>query len=315
MSTDGPPIGRGTADLFVVLAGVVASLAVFVPSLPQTVAGVLAVPLFVVLPGYVLVATLFPTAPGTPGASDPPRSPPWSVRLALAVLASAHIVAVVGAVLIVAGRLTLPAVVIVLAAGSCLGVITAWARRRRQSADERADSLGVLAWRDGLARTGLSGLQAAAVVLGALALLAAGTYAAAAPVADEPYSETALLGPDRERALGSNGTLDLEADESLTVHLRIENHEGRTIRYGVVGRLQQVDSNGTVRSSESLQRDRFGVADGARIDVPQSIEASPTADRLRLQYLIYTGPIPADPDPDNAAFSLRQWISVTGGAS
>lgn len=323
MNTSHTDNARGIDDLTVLIVFTLgAAAALLIPGVPWPVEWVFGLPLLLWAPGYALVTALFPIAPvssrGATGAvesrdamatDDPPA---WSARVAMALVLSAATVVLVGISLSVVGVLELISVVVALVAITHVATWIAWRRRRDVAANRRADILPVIAAHTRPGTLGLSTNQAAALGI-AILLLGAGTAAAGIlPSSSETYSEAALVSPDDGMALGTNGTLQLTAGKQHTVTLRLENHERGTVTYGVVGLLQDVTVNGTVVETRELERGQVTVADGETQLSDRTFRPFPTDHRTRLQYLIYTGPVPENPSPETAVLSLRIWVDFEG---
>lgn len=301
------------ADLGLVVALLVAATAALLgPAVPRPIAWPFGILLLVALPGYALVAALFPVAPGRSPGDD--RDPPgWVVRAALSVGLSAVVVAVVAVPLTALGSLTLVSAVLGIDAVALLGVVVAATRRRGLSADRRADAIGASPGAAvGVATTRL---QVVVTLVAAFALVGALAFAGAAPASSDAYSEAYLLGPDGT-VPDANETMTLNASGGNTVGVGLANHEGVATEYGVVVQLQQVGPDGTVRDQERL--DAFDVRLGANETrvASRTLDPAITGDRLRLRTLVYEGGLPSgSADADEADLSLRVWVDVAGGGS
>ncbi|WP_324760565.1 DUF1616 domain-containing protein [Haloarcula sp. GH36] len=302
--------GRVT-DLSVVgLFVVVAVLVLTVLDAPRAAVWAVAIPLVLVAPGYTIVAALFPAGPSAGrSAGSPSRSPGWAARVGMVLVTSVLVVAVIGVLLSLGGVLRQVLVVRALAASVVVGLVIAWYRRRQIAPDQRSDPfLGVRSLPD---RTGLSGFQTAALAVGMVALVAAVAVTGASPEPTESFSEASLLaGGETDELLGSNGTVTFVAGEPNAVHLRIQNHEGTETTYHIVGTLQRVGPNGTVLDSQRVDSGQRTVSAGTSAVLRRQVSPPTTGDRVRLQYLVYTGSVPNDPTVENASLTLRHWIEV-----
>jgi uncharacterized membrane protein len=289
---------------------VVAVLALLVPGIPRIVEWAVAIPLVLIAPGYAVVAALFPASPsaGQPMSSQG-NSPGWAARVSVLLVTSVLVVAIVGVLLSLVGALTLVAVVLVLAASTLGGVVIAWYRRRDVPTDQRADPLvGIGSMPE---QSGLSGIQTFALVAGTVALVGAVAITGASPAGDASFSEASLLaGEDTDELLGSNGNVTFVAGESNAVYLRVQNHEGAETTYHIVGTLQRIGPDGGVLESQRVDAGQQTISAGTSDVFYRQITPSMTGDALRLQYLIYTDSIPADPGVENADLTLRHWLEV-----
>ncbi|MFB6202357.1 MAG: DUF1616 domain-containing protein [Halorhabdus sp.] len=306
-------VTRGIADLVAILAIAVAGTAVLLgPSLPRAVVWLVAWPFLSIAPGYVVVATVFPRRPSAMRRSDR-SSPGWAVRLAMSLLASVLVVGVVGVLLSLQSALSLRSATLAISGVTLLGTLAAVIRRRTVAAEVRADPLGVPSPQVLSARLGFSTSQTFAIAVATFALVGAVAFAAGTPAPSQSYSEAALLDGDDGTILGDAGTITLDRN-GTTIGLRLENHEGESRTYGIVGQIQSVGSNGT-RETWVVDRTSTTIADGSQVTLQRRIDPPDATGRLRLQYLVYTDSVPENPGPETADLSLRQWITVTDGRS
>lgn len=286
-----------------------AAIALLLPGVPWVVEWAFGLPLLLCIPGYAIVSALFPTVPEPSNAPSHSSDPPgWVARAAIALVLSVITVMIIGTGLSVAGFLTLAPVVLALVVVTYGAIWIAWIRRRRIAPEHRANPLPLVVSHTTPSKLGLTTNQA--LTLGvAVLLLGAGTVAAGVlPPTSATYSEAALLSSENGTVLAANGTATLDFGEQNSVTLRLENHEERTVTYGVVGVLQDVTSNGTVVRARELDRGQITVENGETVYSERTFTPSRTEHRTRLQYLVYTGSIPENPTPQNAALSLRVWV-------
>jgi uncharacterized membrane protein len=303
-------------DLGLLVAFVLGVTAVLlVPGVPWQLEWAFGIPLVLVVPGYAVVAALFPADPSVAreetGQPDPPG---LAARVAMTLTISAVIVAAVGVLLSRVELFRLESVVLGLGGVSIVGALVAGVRRRGLPVPERADPLAVASSQSIPDLLGISGLQTITLLVATLALVGAVGVLGANPATQSSFSEVSVLADgDTDEFLGSDEPVTLVGGQENTMYLRISNHEGESIDYGVVGRLQQVGPNGTVSDSQRIGAESITVEDGETVDLEQRIDPSMTGDTLRLQYLIYTGPIADDPRPGNADLSVRHWVEAVDG--
>lgn len=313
---------RLDADLWIVVGLVVgAVVALLLSGVPWPIEWAFGIPLLLVVPGYAVVSALFAATPES-ALDDPDPTPGWPARIALSLLGSAVIVAVIGTALATQGLLQLAPIVLALGAVSIIGVGVAAVRRLRLPDGRSADPVSDVAagrstsewgphqkqesaggWRMSTASTALF-VVAVLVLAGALAF-AGGTAAS-----DDPYSEAYLsMSGSATEIRADDGTRTLVADEPNPVNLTIANHEGAETSYTVVFQIQSVDESGTVTDQQRL--DRFQTQLSAEETAVYNRTLSPTmrGERLRLRTLIYVGG-GTEGEPD---LSLRHWITVAGG--
>lgn len=324
------------ADLVAVVAlAVLATLAVFVPVVNESpIRVVLGLPLVLVLPGYAVVAALFPGAGDGP-TSDPADDSASAVdtspetqqgidgieRAALSVGLSIPVVALLGLALSLTPLgVTLLPMLFVLEAVTLGATAVAVRRRRRLPADERFAvpfRQWVAAGRGALFETESRTTLVLNLVLAASVLLAAGsvTYAVAAPNEGETFTEFYLLTENETGALVADDyPTQFTVGESQPVVVGVENHEQAPTEYTVVVELQRVEIDGDAATVvETSELDRFGVDLDAGETWRQERGLAPTmaGERLRVAYLLYRGAPPADPSRDSAYRDVQLWVNVS----
>lgn len=294
-------------DLTLVGAVLLAAVgALLVPGVPWPIEWAVAIPLVLFVPGYTVVVALFPASPA---AAD--RSPGWAARVAIALVTSVLVVAVIGTVLSLAGVLRLAPVVLAIVGTTAIGAVLAHRRRQAVAVADRSDIYATVTLDSVPARAGLSGLQTGALVVGVVVLVGTVAVTAAAPAQGASFSEASLLadGTD-DQLLGADDNVTLEANQPTTVQLRIQNHEGATTTYYIVGRLQRLGPNGSVRAAQTVTEGQ-GTVDAGKTEIfDQDVEPSMTGDRLRLQFLVYTESVPTTPSTQTADLTLHHWVTV-----
>nr|WP_267902941.1 DUF1616 domain-containing protein [Halomarina oriensis] len=280
---------------------------------------VLSLVFVVVLPGYVLVAVLFPR--GSPPAADPAADRPGDrvdglERVTLTLVGSLVVAALVGFALTYTPLgLTRGTFVTTMYGYLLVGVVAAAVRRRRVPRDDRF-SVAPGPW----VRTRVSGGSSADTALAVLVALAvvvalsASVYAVAMPIRGEAYTEFyAFTETDSGAPVAADYPRSFVEGESRSLWLGIGNQEGESTRYTVVVQLQQVDeSDGRPSVTASTELDRFAVTldDGRQWEREYDVTPPTTGDRLRLAFLLYEGDPPATPTLENADEEIHFWISV-----
>ncbi|MFC5367600.1 DUF1616 domain-containing protein [Salinirubrum litoreum] len=336
---------RWKTDLFLVVAAAVAALAGTLAPLPfAPLRAALVVPLVVLLPGYALVAALFPERRSPPDSDDMARSTTvtdrsanatgllFSVRIALSVAASVTLVAGVAFVVTVVGLpLDGPFVALGVFALTLLGTAVAFTRRALSDPGERAGlpSLSV-AWpsdpRTGGTMLGDSGADDtipfaanALVVVGLVVFASSLGLAAVTTQAGGPsFTEVAVV---TETADGEYVADDyprtLDGGTSTPVTVALENHEGQDHRYTVVATLARLDRtpNGTeVTDRAVLSRTTTTVAAGETGHVEPQVRPAVSGSQRRLSFLVYRGDAPADPTRDNAYRVVHLTLGTGSGS-
>jgi uncharacterized membrane protein len=289
---------------------VLAWSAVLLPVVSETPLRLVFAPLLVLfLPGYALLAALFPGVDGplsTNTASATNRLDGLD-RLLLAVATSIALTVLVGMVLsVTAWGFTTVATTLALGLLAVVCSLVAAVRRGRLSSTGRfsADGSAVVATARAALVTAPLRTRLLNVLIVCGVVLAAGSigYAAANPHPTEPFSEFYLL----SEAPGGPTTqgYDLVPGTNETFRVGVVNHEGRTVDYTVVVVAQQVAVEGgaeRVVAQTELDRVAFPVAaDGTR-EFEHTISAETDLDESqRVAYLLYTRPPPAFPGVDTA---------------
>jgi uncharacterized membrane protein len=307
---------------------------------PVRIVVALGVALFV--PGYALIAALFPehgparaddetmtsTDAPTAGAEEGTEGDGIDLleRVVLSFGASVALVPTVGLVVnftpwglrlvpILAGLTLLTVPLTVLAA----------ARRGRLTPQERFDphpGRRLVSGFRGLTTPNDRTEAVLNVVLAASLLLAAGSvaYAVGAPGPEEEFSEFSLLTESETGDLvATDYPRNLTAGEPTSLVVGIANAEGGPETYTVVTQLQRVqirEQNVTVADRHELGRFTRTLADGETANVTREVTPRElTGERLRLQFLLFRGEVPESPNEATAYRETHLWVNVTGGES
>lgn len=317
MSAD-PSTGTGRISDLTVLFGLIVStpIVLLLPGIPRAIEWAFGIPFLLIVPGYALAAALFAgDHRGFKSGSGDGETPGWAAKVAIALVSSALVVAVVGSVLGAVGFLRLAPAILAIAGFSVVFAVIARVRRRRLRSTTRLARDSSTGRAQESATSALSGLQVVSLALAIIVLLAALTFAGTTTTVQSPYSEATLLASgDDDELLGDTETTFV-AGEETTLGVSLANHEGTPVEYELVGILQRVDADGNVLEEERVDSGRVRLAHNESVVLERSIEPTLTGEDLRLQYLVYKGEAPSDPTAENADLSLRVWIDVTGGSS
>lgn len=318
------------ADFIAVAAFVVfVDIVVLVVPFQETILRpLLALPLLFFVPGYALLAALFPArhdAHTTDGLTGVERTSgaqqiAWVERLALSFGASIVLLPILGVVLAVAGLpMTASTVVLSLGVFAVLGMAVGTVRRWQLPPEARF-RVPYERWVE-RGRASVTGSRRDVLVNLVLALsivLAAGgfAYALAAPNDGSAYTEFVLLSEDDDGELVTSGyPEDVTVGEPTELVLGLENYEGETVEYTVVVVLERVDTVGeevTVVESERVGHVTTTVEPGETVHERYAVEPSMTGEDLRLSYYLYQDDPPAEPSSESAAEHLFIWIDVSG---
>jgi len=328
------------ADLAAVIGLVaITNLSVFLPVVRDTpLRVVFGLPLVLFVPGYALIAALFPEAGESPADEEatedgpnPDESDSLSAvtdrgidgieRVALSFGLSIAVVPLLGLVLNFTpwGIRLVP---IMCAVSGFTLVMTALAARRRRTlpADERF-AVPYRSWlADGRSELFEPDTQADAilnVLLVCSVLLASGSvaYAVAVPKQGESFSEFYLLTENETGDLVADGyPTEFQRGESRSLTVGIGNQEHEPMNYTVVIELQRVevvDNETRMQEAIELRRFRPTVAHNDTWTRQHTIPPEMTGDRLRLQYLLYKDEPDTPLNRSGAYRELHLWVNVS----
>lgn len=322
---------RLPADLVAIVVSVLLTiLAVFLPVVNQTpLRVVVGLPFVLFVPGYALIAALFPEAGEPPEPDSETRDDTSSdrsgidgiERVALSFGTSIAVVPLVGLVLNFTpwGIRLVPIVLSI--SGLTLGLTAVAAKRRWALPEEDRFRVPYQQWFSA-ARTELlepdTRADAALNVLLAISVILAVAsvgYAVAVPKQGESFTELYLLTENEDGELvADNYPTEFIRGESKSLVVGIGNQEHEPVNYTVVTELQrvQIHNNSTsVQEERELRRLRTRLAHNETWHLQHNVTPTMTGTRLRLTYLLYKGTPPAEPTVDNAYREVHLWINVT----
>lgn len=290
-----------------------------------------------VLPGYVVVALLFPhrgtvAAPGRLSTFRGPDGVSARERLALAFGLSLAMLPVLGILVsILPWGFSESTVAGAFAAFVGVGGLLAAVVRRRLPPAKRfrlpidrwtRDLRGALG-RGSTTERAVNVLVIASVVV---ALLAAGG-ALAVPQGGESFTDFGVLSENDDGDLVAGGYPDdLAANGSASLVTSVENHEGESTTYTVVVTMERMDAspggsnasggaapetNASNGSTVELHRFEATVEPDQRWTRRHEVEPALSGERVRVNYYLYRGEAPATPDASSAYRHL--WLSVSNG--
>lgn len=291
---------------------------------PDVVRVLIALPLVLYLPGYVLLSMVYPGP--APDVSETRWLPltgqglRWPDRLALSMGTSLALLPMLGLFLsgipIGFNEATLGTSLVVFV---LLGAVIGGLRRlSRGPADSYTLPLGSAV--HDLERALFGGgwlnaaLNAALILLVGFAIIGL-LVAFVAPPAGETYTDFHLLTESDQGTLVASGfPEELTTGETAEIVVGISNHEGAPTTYTVVAELQRVRVTGT--DVEILERDRVGrfertVPAGDTVRETTNIQPTFAGEDLRLVYYLYVGS-GAEGSTD-AYRSVFIWLTVVEG--
>lgn len=282
--------------LFAVGLVVLTDIFVLIPVLNESfIRTVLGLPLVLFLPGYALLAVLFPTKTGLEGIE----------RAALSIGMSVAIVPLIGLVLnnTSFGIKEVPLLVSL----SVLIILTcaaAYVRRMQLPEDKtfeisfKTSARSLLAEVLGKPGSSTEKTLRTFLAISVLALIGTVVYVAILPHEQDPLTEFYILGPD---GAADNYTTEYLQGESGTVIVGIANHEHRTVNYTMDVRLE----NRSLQLPENLKQIKLD--DNTTLEEPLVITPSFEGKNMELEFLLFNETEKNVPYRD-----LRLWINVTG---
>lgn len=345
---DGRVQGISDDIVGIVLLVILANVAVWQSSLSESPLRIVTGMLFILfVPGYALVAALFPergTSPTAAGSNTQPLAEHddrqrrvdedssssfrgidrWE-RLALAFGLSLAIVPLVAlGVTVSPYSLSLAAMFLSLTAFTLVGLTIATVRRRALPPAQRYH-VSVRNWiaraRNGRSRSGSTGQTILNIALVGGILFAVGTlgFVVMASPDGEQFTEFYVLSENGDGELVAGEYPDtLLAEEPRQIHTGIENEEGQSVHYTMVVQAQRVDDTGQgMVVSERVEIERFSVIldqgetwTGAHnLTVPESM----TGTDMRIAFLLYKGPVPEETTSETAYRDLHLWVDIQSG--
>lgn len=268
---------------------------------------VVGLPLLFVLPGYVLVAFLFPADRTAPSGID------GTTRAILSVGASLALLAVFGIAIDLSSYGFDPrTVVLTVSTAVIVGAVVATGWRLR-TPPERRFTVEPTVYADRFRNWLIGGRRVDTVINVALAVsvliaaLAVG-YAVAVPGPSDEYTQFYAVTDDDGEPSASEYLAD---DEPVT--LGIENREGGSETYTVLVVHQQLAIDGNESSVEDQRElDRLSptVASGETWTDEYAVEVDGNDTDERVAFLLYRGDPADEPSAENADRSLHLWFDA-----
>lgn len=323
---------RGSAlDVLVVLGYLVASaVALYVLEVDGAVRALLGLPLVLFLPGYALLAAAFPGRRDEAAASEERTvgglltggTPDWYERLALSLAGSLAVLPLFGLVLASTRWGYDPRAVLVALGGfTALGMLVAVVRRARLPRTDRfrapVDAASADAYRGLFSPdTRFDGALNVVLILSMIVALSAVGYALVAPQSGAATTQFQLLAENESGDLVAGDypeELPPGASEELVVSITNGADEDR--EYTVVVETHRVEeTDGSLETLEESEMTRLetSVDADSTARTRHTVDPSIAGETLRINYYLYEGDAPDDPDAESADEHL--WITVDGTA-
>lgn len=330
------PAGRGPtssiADAVPIDLAIVVVFALLVDALTIASVGwapvrfVLGVVFLFVLPGYAVLAALYPGQPErttddagvVPQLGEPHEGLVFAERLALSFGTSVALIPITAVVLGLLGASLTPTTILATLTVVVIGfAVVGSIRRARLAPDRRYVPFGHRATRGDGGRTRRGEYRGSTLLAAGLVLavaLAGGAFAygiAAEPPATE-YTSASILttAPDGE-VTASGYPANATVDEPTGITLQVENHRQRPVNVTAVGFLE----GASAPADGAVERDRVASLERripANTTWNATHEVTPTfaGEDLRLAYYLYHGEEPTVVDAETADRELYLRIDV-----
>jgi uncharacterized membrane protein len=321
MTTDDqPPLileaaGDIPGDLIAVAAATAATLAcVYVPVLNESLLRILfGVAMVLFIPGYALIAALFPGRGDLDGIE----------RVALSFGLSIAVVPLIGLALnYTPWGIRLDPILASLTVFTLAMTLIAWYRRLLLPAGDRftvpARAMLGAAWAE-LYDPGAPRLDRAlsvVLVLSIVVAIATTAYVIAVPKEGEHFTEFYILGPGGKAA---DYPADFAAGSTQSLIIGVGNHEYREVPYTVEAfalnqTFDPATNTSTVHAAERLDRFTLTVPHNETSELPWEFSV-PSADYNRIEFLLFNetvpGPAVTGEDRINASYrDLHLWVRV-----
>lgn len=260
------------------------------------------------LPGYAAVSAIFP------GRRHDGVTIDGIERATLSCVASIVLVTLVG-LAITAGPIRFRFLTVFggLSAVTVLFALVACYRRWRLPSERRFSVSGEPLSEKMDERATAASVLTIVVACFVLAAMGSVAYSVATPQQPDPFTEFYLLTESDDGTLVADDyPTEVQAGQSPTVHLGIENREGRSINYTVVQVRQRLNPNGTeVLNSSEVRRHSVAVDSGEASTQAVTLPIPSDGRRFRFVFLLYRGTPPADPSVANADRELHLSTNVS----
>jgi len=311
------------SDLAVVplLAVSIAAVQTSLLPVPEPVRILSGLLLVLLVPGYALIAAIFPRSQPilarSPEASSTffGRSGPEAddearglVRLTLSLAASVAVTSLVGVALGTMAAFSTRSLAVGLAGVTLVCSVVAAVRRAGLPVEDRyvpsiASGVGGVARSIGQGSR-FGGAVRLVVITSLLLSMGSAAYAVSVPQQGETPTELYLLTENESGELTADDyPNDLQSNQPQTVHAGVRNYEGHEQRFTVVVTLDRVVASGN--SSMVIERaeiDRFSrtLEPNQWWRRPYEADTPLTGSNLRLTHYLYRGEAPAEPNAEGA---------------
>ena len=278
--------------LFVAGLVILTDIFVLVPVLSESfIRTALGLPLLLFLPGYALIAMLFPEKSGLEGME----------RIALSIAMSASVLPLIGLALgYTSWGIHKTPLLASFSAFTLTMLVVAYVRRRRLPADRVFEvpfkTLAFTLISGGEPKSKTEKSLRIVLALFFLILIGTGAHAVLVPQEKEPFTEFYILGTN---GMADNYTTQYIQGESGNYTIGIANHEYRTMNYTMEVKLE----NKTLPLPENMNH--ISLAHNMTLEEPLKITPSFEGKNMKLEFLLFNETEKNVPYKD-----LRLWINV-----
>lgn len=151
------------------------------------------------------------------------------------------------------------------------------------------------------------------IVIAVLVTASSFVYAVTVPHDGERFTELSLLTKDDGDLVADNYPQRFVSGETRSMVVGLSNHERETVEYSIVVELQQIETRGgDSEVVEQIELGRFNatLSHGQTKYFTYEVTPNMTGDRQRLAFMLYRDDPPARPSLNNAYRSSYLWIDV-----
>ena len=278
---------KPTDLIIMALVTVLCIIFVLTPGLNRTfIRTILGLLLILFVPGYSLIAALFPRKDDLDGIE----------RAALSFGLSVAVTPLIGLALnYTSWGIRLTPILISLSAFTIIMVLLAFLRRMRLPSDERFSvpfgSFTREIKKDFKGESRTSKILSVVLIITIVLAIATTAYIVIKPKQGEKFTEFYILGPNGKAA---NYPTNITAGKTGSVIIGVVNHEYQPVNYEVVVKL-----NGTVLKTQNITLNNTQT-----LEVPYNFTASGSG-KKEMEFLLYKLP-----DQSNVYRSLHLWINI-----
>ncbi len=321
-----------TGDIYAVIGYLLIANLLLLYALPATAPvprSIVGFPLLFFIPGYILIAALFPAretaarldgsyTTDTQSTLTNSRGLAWRERLALSFGSSVALLPLFGLVISLIGLDYDAATIVSTTSVMCvLGLIPAVVSRSREPPSIRFH-VPVDSWittvKNGVFKQGsLTATVNVVIVVLVVASVVGVGYAIVVPNNAESFTSVSLLTTNEQGELVAADYPEGINESGTELTLELENAEGTATDYTVVTELQKVQTSGasvSVTERAEVTRVETQLARGETWRHQHTVEPELTGENLRLIYYVYEGEAPDEASVESADDHVSIWVDA-----